>query len=168
MLQSRILGGGRRFTTVSGKAQPPRLVRLGRWRYVTLAYALAYIALTVVVPYLVLLYAAFITQWGRPPTLANLTLANFFATFDPALPVRQGLVNSLMLAVGGATFAALLTLIVGYVITTARPLVAHALDFVSAIPLAMPGPVIAVAMLWAYLNRRSCSTAPWRSCSSPT
>jgi hypothetical protein len=53
VLQARLLGGGRRFTTVSGKAQPPRLVRLGRWRYVTLAYALAYIALTVVVPYLV-------------------------------------------------------------------------------------------------------------------
>ena len=152
VLQARLLGGGRRFTTVSGKAQSPRLVRLGRWRYVTLAYALAYVALTVVVPYLVLLYAAFITQWGRPPTPANLTLANVVATFDPELPVRQGLANSLLLAVGGATAAALLTLIVGYIITTARPLVSHALDFVSAIPLAMPGPVMAVAMLWAYIN----------------
>ena len=152
VLQARLLGGGRRFTTVTGKAQPPRLVRLGRWRYVTLGYALAYIALTVVVPYLVLLYAAFITQWGRPPTPANLTLANVVATFDPDLPVRQGLANSLLLAVGGATAAALLTLIVGYIITSARPLVSHALDFVSAIPLAMPGPVMAVAVLWAYIN----------------
>ena len=33
VLQSRILGGSRRFTTVSGKGQPPRLLRLGPWRY---------------------------------------------------------------------------------------------------------------------------------------
>jgi iron(III) transport system permease protein len=151
-LQARLLGGGRRFTTVSGKGHPPRLLRLGRWRYLTLAYALAYIALTVVLPYLVLLYAAFITQWGRPPTLTNLTLANVVSTFDPALPVRQGLANSLVLALAGATAAAVLTLIVGYMITSTRSLVGHALDFVSAIPLAMPGPVMAVAMLWAYLN----------------
>jgi iron(III) transport system permease protein len=152
-LQARLLGGGRRFTTVSGKGHPPpRLVRLGRWRYVTLAYAFVYIALTVVLPYLVLIYAAFITQWGRPPTLSNLTLANVVATFDPELSVRQGLANSLLLALTGATAAALLTLIVSYIITSARPWIAHALDFVSAIPLAMPGPVIAVAMLWAYLN----------------
>jgi iron(III) transport system permease protein len=151
-LQARLLGGGRRFTTVSGKGHPPRLLRLGRWRYVTLAYALAYIALTVVLPYLVLIYAAFITQWGRPPTLSNLTLANVVATFDPELSVRQGLANSLLLAFTGATAAALLTLIVSYIITSGRPWIAHAIDFVSAIPLAMPGPVIAVSMLWAYLN----------------
>ena len=66
--------------------------------------------------------------------------------------MRQGLANSLLLAVGGATAAALLTLIVSYIITTARPLISHTLDFVSAIPLAMPGPVMAVAVLWAYIN----------------
>jgi iron(III) transport system permease protein len=151
-LQAWLLGGGWRFTTVSGKGHPARLTSLGRWRYATLGYALAYIALTVVVPFLVLVYAAFITQWGRPPTLANLTFANVAATFDPVLPVRQGLANSLLLGFAGATAAALLTLVIGYIITSTRSLASHALDFVSAIPLAMPGPVMAVAVLWAYLN----------------
>jgi iron(III) transport system permease protein len=151
-LQSRILGGGRRFTTVSGKGHPPRLLRLGRWRYVTLAYALIYIGLTVALPYLVLLYAAFISRWGVAPVFSNLTLANFIATFDPALSTRSGLINSLILAVSGATFATLLTLIISYMITTGTSWTRNVLDFVSAIPLTMPGPVIAVAMLWAYLH----------------
>src|SRR5262249_50691135 len=30
-LQARVLGGGRRFTTVSGKGHPPGVIRLGRW-----------------------------------------------------------------------------------------------------------------------------------------
>jgi iron(III) transport system permease protein len=151
VLQSRILGG-RRFTTVSGKGHPPRLLRLGPWRYATLAYALVYIGLTVALPYLVLVYGAFISKWGAPPVWANLTLANFATTFDPALSTRAGLANSLILAVSGATFATLLTLIVSYMITTGTPWVRNVLDFVSSIPLTMPGPVIAVAMLWAYLH----------------
>jgi iron(III) transport system permease protein len=152
VLQSRILGGSRRFTTVSGKGQPPRLLRLGSWRYATLAYALIYIGLTVALPYLVLLYAAFISQWGALPAFANLTLANFSSTFDPALSARAGLINSLILAVSGATFATLLTLIVSYMISTGNAWTRNILDFISSIPLAMPGPVIAVAMLWAYLH----------------
>jgi iron(III) transport system permease protein len=151
-LQSRILGGGGRFTTVSGKGHPPRLLRLGAWRYLTLAYALIYIALTVALPYLVLLYAAFISRWGAVPVPSNLTLANFVSTFDPALSVRSGLFNSLILAVSGATCATLLTLVISYMITRGPPWRRNVLDFVSSIPLAMPGPVLAVAMLWAYLH----------------
>jgi iron(III) transport system permease protein len=151
-LQSRILGGSRRFTTVSGKGHPPRLLRLGPWRYATLAYALAYIGLTVVLPYLVLLYAAFISRWGAAPVPPNLTLVNFAATFDPALSARSGLVNSLVLAVSGATFATLLTLVISYMINKGTPWIRNLLEFVSAIPLTMPGPVLAVALLWAYLH----------------
>ena len=151
-LQSRILGGGQRFTTVSGKGHPPRLLRLGLWRYATLAYALIYIGLTVALPYLVLLYAAFVSRWGAPPALANFTLMNFVSTFDPGLSARSGLVNSLILAGSGATLATLLTLIISYMITKGTPLTRNVLDFVSSIPLAMPGPVLAVAMLWAYLH----------------
>jgi len=150
VLQSHILGGGRIFTTVSGKGHAPRILRLGRWRYLTLAYALIYIGATVALPYMVLFYAAFVSQWGAPPVPSNFTLANFVSTFDPTLSARSGLVNSLILAVSGATMATLLTLIISYMITSGTSWWRSGLDFVSAIPLAMPGPVIAVAMLWAY------------------
>ena len=151
-VQSRVLGGRQRYTTVAGKGHPPHMPRLGRWRYVTMAYALAYIALTVVLPYLVLIYAAFINAWGQPPTFSNLTLANVFATFDPVLPVRAGLLNSLLLAFFGATLATVLTVIIGYMISKGDLWLRSSLDFVSSIPLAMPGPVLAIALLWAYLH----------------
>jgi iron(III) transport system permease protein len=150
-LQSHILGG-RRFTTVTGKGHPPRLLRLGPWRWVTLAYALVYLGLTVVLPYLVLLYGALISQWGAAPVPSNLTLANVASTFDPELTARSGLLNSLVLAVAGATFATLLTLVISYMISKGRSWTRGVLEFVSSIPLTMPGPVIAVAMLWAYLH----------------
>jgi iron(III) transport system permease protein len=152
ILQSRLLGGDRRFTTVSGKGHPARRLRLGSWRYVTLAYALIYIGLTVALPYLVLLYAAFISQWGALPVPSNLTFLHFVSTFAPELSVRSGLLNSVILAVSGATLATLLTLIISYTIAKGTPWTRNMLEFVSAVPLAMPGPVLAVAMLWAYLR----------------
>jgi iron(III) transport system permease protein len=151
-LQSWILGGSRRFTTVSGKGHPPRLLRLGRWKYMTLGYALLYIGLAVVLPYLVLIYAAFVTSWGQFPTLSNLTFTHLIEAFAPELSIRRGLLHSLVLAFSGATIAALLTLIVSYVIIKNNSWFGRFLEFVSSIPLTMPGPVLAVAMLWAYLN----------------
>jgi iron(III) transport system permease protein len=151
-LQSWALGGGKRFTTISGKGQAPRLMRLGRWRYVTLAYALIYILLAVGIPYLVLIYAALIKAWGRAPTWDNLTLSNIGATFDPALTVLPGLTNSIILAVSGATIATLLALVVSYIVNKGPNWSRGPLDFITSIPLMMPGPVIAVAMLWAYLR----------------
>jgi iron(III) transport system permease protein len=152
VLQARILGARRRYTTVSGKGQAPRLLRLGRARYLTLAYALGYIFLTVGLPFLVLIYAAFIKFWGLPPALGNLTFANIVATFNPELSALRGLQNSLVLAVSGATLATVLTLAVGYLMTRGSGFLRGALGFIGSIPLAMPGPVIAVAFLWAYLH----------------
>jgi len=151
-LQAWVLGGGKRFTTISGKGQAPRIMRLGRWRYVTLAYALIYILLAVGIPYLVLIYAAFIKSWGQPPALHNLTFANIVATFQPSLTVLPGLTNSLILAVSGATIATLLALVVSYIVNKGPGWSRGPLDFIVSIPLMMPGPVIAVAMLWAYLR----------------
>ncbi|MCO5066582.1 MAG: iron ABC transporter permease [Rhizobiaceae bacterium] len=151
-LQARILGGKQQFTTVAGKGQQPRPMQLGRWRYVTLAYALVYIFLAVILPYAVLIYAAFIDRWGNAPTFAHLTLHNFAETFSPDLNVRSGFRNSLILAVSGATIASLLALLVSYVIVKRRNWFGQALEFITVIPMTMPGPVLAVAMLWAYLN----------------
>jgi len=150
--QARILGGGRRFTTVAGRGNRPRRLQLGAWRYVTLAYALLYLFLAVGLPYLVLIYGAFIKTWGLLPTPENLTLANIVKTFDPALTVVNGLRNSVILALCGATAACILTLVISYMIVTTRPSTRVSLDLLSSIPLAMPGPVMAVALLWAYLN----------------
>jgi iron(III) transport system permease protein len=151
-LQAKLLGGRQRFTTVSGKGQAPRKIKLGRWRYVALAYALTYIALAVLLPYAVLIYAAFIGSWGKPPTPGNLTLAHFKTTFSPEFDAATGFENSIVLALGGATIAIVLTVLVSTVIVKGRRWIGRTLEFITAVPLMMPGPVMAVAMLWAYVR----------------
>jgi iron(III) transport system permease protein len=153
MIQARVLAGGRSFTTIAGRGRRPRRLRLGRWRYVALLYAFLYFFFTVGLPYLVLIYGAFIKTWGLMPTFENLTWANIVDTFEASPIVMRGLRNSLVLAVGGATAASLLTAVMGYVIVKSKARVlGQAIDFLSTIPLTMSGPVIAVALLWAYIH----------------
>jgi iron(III) transport system permease protein len=153
LIQARVLAGERSFTTVGGRGRRPRRLRLGRWRYVTLLYAFLYFFFTVGLPYLVLIYGAFIKTWGLMPTFANLTWVNVVGTFEASPVVVRALGNSLILALGGATVASLLTAVMGYVIVKSKArMLAGAMDFLSTIPLTMSGPVIAVALLWAYIQ----------------
>lgn len=150
-LQARLLGGRRKFTTLSGKGHPPRRTKLGGWRFVSLGYAFTYILLAAVLPYAVLAYAAFIRRWGDMPTFGNLTLGHFEAAFSPDFDASSGFMNSLALALGGATIAIVLAAPVSLVVVRG-PAAGRAIDILASIPLTMPGPVIAVAVLWAYIH----------------
>src|SRR3546814_5912665 len=58
LMQQRVLKG-RSFVTVSGKAFKPRLIDLGKWKYLTLGISVIYLVLAVVLPALALLIGAF-------------------------------------------------------------------------------------------------------------
>ncbi|MEA2774656.1 MAG: iron(III) transport system permease protein, partial [Acetobacteraceae bacterium] len=55
----QIVLSGRSYTTVAGKAFRPRPLNLGPWRFLTLAMAIVYLLVVVVLPSIALLIAAF-------------------------------------------------------------------------------------------------------------
>src|SRR5262245_11595899 len=57
-LQQKVLSG-RSYTTVAGKSFRPGVLKLGNWRYVTLALAIVYLVVVVVLPLAALTVAAF-------------------------------------------------------------------------------------------------------------
>src|SRR5262249_50790109 len=93
VLQQRVLAG-RSFTTVAGKAFPPRSIDLGPWRWLTLGLALVYLFVVVVLPTLALIVAAF-RRFLFIPTVASLfdlrqySLIHFYSIFDNPLTVRS-------------------------------------------------------------------------------
>src|SRR5207248_6728056 len=74
-LQRAILGR-KGYTSVTGKGGERRMIPLGRWRWVMLGYSLLVCSLSVFLPMLVLLQAAFAKAWGRGFSFDNLTLHN--------------------------------------------------------------------------------------------
>ena len=75
-LNLRIVGRNSRYATVTGKGFRPRVMGIGRWRYVTAAVFLIYVALVVVLPFLVLLWSS-LQRFYSVPTLAALKNLSF-------------------------------------------------------------------------------------------
>lgn len=153
-LQVLALGKGKQYTTVGGKGFRPRLISLERWRYPALAFAFFYLLMSAVLPYLTIVYGTFIKTRGLPPTWENLTLHHLTDMFTGAASpiIFRAINNSLILSVGGATLGVMLSLLVAYFIQRSRSKTRHLLDFFSLIPVAIPGAVIAIGLLWAYIR----------------
>src|SRR5437667_10500990 len=113
----RSLVGRKGFAAVTGKGGERRPIRLGAWRWPMLGYALFVGSLSVLLPMLVLLQAAFAKAWGRGFSLDNLTLHNFEYVLFQQTQAQQAIVNTFLYA-GATAFAAIgLSLGIAYVVS---------------------------------------------------
>ena len=138
------------FTVVGGKGGERRIVRLGPWRWVMLAYALLVSALSVFMPLIVLIQAAFSKAWGRGFALDNLTLNHVtFILFE-----HQGAIPSLVRSIvyaGIAAFAALtLALVIAYIVKRNLVRGGQTLAFLCMAPFVIPGIILAIGFYAAY------------------
>lgn len=154
LVQARLFAN-RAHATIAGRAYQPRVLDIGRWRYLLLAFVFLYLIVAVVVPYLVLVLMAFrqlqffqhISDWLNPATL---TTANFARAFDNPTIVRSfgnTLVVGVLVALGGLV----LCFALGYVIERTRLPGRGLLRLVSSVPVAIPGLIVGVGFLWAWI-----------------
>lgn len=154
-LQHRLLAG-RSFVTVAGKSFKPKQLDLGAWRYVTLGFALLYIFVVVVAPSAALLVAA-LRKFLFIPTLASLfdlsqySMKHFIALFENPLTMRS-IVNGLKVGFAAAFIGGALSFAIGYTIHRSRTPGRTLIDYLSTVPVAVPGLVIGVAYLWAWVH----------------
>ncbi len=155
LLQQRVLAG-RSFTTVAGKAFRPRVVELGPWRWLTLALALLYLFTVVVLPTLALIVAAFrrflfIPTAGSLFEMRHYSLVHFEAVFDNPLTMRS-IWNTMEVGLTTALLGGLIAFAIGYTVHRSSAPARRAIDLVATLPVAIPGLVIGVAYLWAWIG----------------
>ena len=153
LIYGRITRREERYATVTGKAYRPRVIDLGPWKYVTCASAFFIFFLAVVLPVFVLLWSSFIPYYGVPSAelMGKMTWANYKYVLNYPLALTA-FKNSLYLSVGSATFIMLLTSVIAW-ITVKTKLPGRAfLDNMTFIPIAMPGIVLGVSLIWVYLT----------------
>ena len=90
----------------AARAASGACIRLGPWRWVMLGYALFVCALSVFLPMIVLLQAAFAKAWGRGFSLDNLTLHNFHYILFEQTQAQKAIVNTFVYS-GITAFAAI-------------------------------------------------------------
>jgi iron(III) transport system permease protein len=146
----------RSYTTVAGKSFRPALLNLGPWRYFTLGLAIVYLFVVVVLPTLALIIAAF-RKFLFVRNLASLfderqySLVHFERLFANPLALRS-ILNTMEVGLITALVGGVLAFAIGYTVNRTSLPARRGIDVVSTLPVAIPGLVVGVAYLWAWIG----------------
>ena len=147
-VQGWILRAGS-YAVVSGRGFRVKLYALGKWTPVALAWCALYALLVVILPALVLIKVSL--QPYPTPNFGPWTLDNWTLFFNNDQFLRT-LLRSLYLSVGGATVCVLLTAMVAYIVQRSDAPGRRLLEQISVMPIAVPGIVMGMGMVWAYVT----------------
>jgi iron(III) transport system permease protein len=141
------------FSTVTGKGFRPHPIDLGPWKYLASLIAFALLVLMVILPFLVLLLVAFLPYYHVPTwaTWRTLTLDHFRAILENER-VYHAFLNSIFLAITGATLCILLASLAAYFTVRSKIAGRGVLEALVFIPWAFPGVALALGLLWAYVD----------------
>ena len=153
--QQRILSG-RSFATVAGKAFRPRSLNLGKWRWFTFSLAMTYLMIVVVLPTLALVIAAFrkflfIKDFDALFDMRQYSWVHFNSVFDNPLTMLS-IWNTLKVGVITALVGGALAFAIGYTVFRTQVAGRKSIDLLSTLPVAIPGLVVGVAYLWAWIG----------------
>jgi iron(III) transport system permease protein len=154
-LQQKVLTG-RSYTTVAGKAFRPRNLDLGPWRWFTFGLAMVYLFIVVVLPLAALIVAAFrkfmfIRDAASLFDMRQYSLVHFNSIFDNPLTLRS-IYNAVEVGITTAVVGGVLAFAIGYTIHRTQVPGRRSIDLLSTLPVAIPGLVIGVAYLWAWIG----------------
>ena len=154
-LQNRVISG-RSYTTVAGKAFRPRNLNLGRWRWFTFGLGIVYLLIVVVLPLLALIVAAFrkfmfIRDVNSLFDMRQYSMVHFNSIFDNPLTLRS-IYNAVEVGVITAVVGGALAFAIGYTIHRTQVTGRRWIDLISTVPVAIPGLVVGVAYLWAWIG----------------
>jgi iron(III) transport system permease protein len=149
----RINKNSDRFATITGKGYRPRAFELGAWRWpVSIGFTL-YFLVAVVSPVAILLWTSLLPYYQVPTidALSSVTLSNY-VDVTKIDDVRSSLRNSVVLSVGSATTLMLLMSVVAWLILRTKLRGRGMLELLSGVPLAFPGLVLGVALIFIYIR----------------
>lgn len=149
----RLVRHSERYSIITGKGYTPRKVRLGRWRKPALAVALLFLFVTIVLPFLVLLYVSLV-NYLRPPSwdaFMNLTTKHYQVVFNQPR-VGRTLMNTIYVTLLTATSVTVVSFVVAYIIVRTRFSGRYVLDMLSFLPHSIPGIVLGLALFWLLMQ----------------
>jgi iron(III) transport system permease protein len=140
-----------RFRTVGGKSFSERAGAEGRIAAAFTVLGVVYVLAVLVVPYGGMTVISLMKSVGMGFSAGNWSFDNYRAVFaDPA--VRKAATLSVSLAAATASLVTFMGFLVAYVVIRLKLRGSWLLDYMSIIPLAVPGTALAIALAVVYLN----------------
>ncbi|HTY66546.1 MAG TPA: iron ABC transporter permease [Alphaproteobacteria bacterium] len=142
-----------RYRTVTGKAFRPRAMRLGRARPAAILAVIAYFLLSVAAPVAALVWMSLMPYQTRIswPALRLATFDNYRDLFVNGRVVAS-VAHSAAIAVSTATAVTVLALLVSWLAVRLKVPGGRVLDALAFAPVAIPGVMIGVALVYVYLT----------------
>ncbi|MGH7927900.1 MAG: ABC transporter permease [Candidatus Binatia bacterium] len=155
-LYQRLTRHGERFATITGKGYRPRQVDLGGWTMPATVLCIIYIAMAVVLPFLMLIWTSIQPFYAVPSadSLARVTFEGYFRVWQESTVLRA-LWNTTVLALAVSAATILLAVLVSwFVVRRNREAdgLSHYLATVSFLPQCVPSIVIGLAFIFVYVR----------------
>jgi len=149
----RAIGKADRFAVITGKAYRPRVHPLGQWRWPAAGAAMLYLALSVAIPFLVLLYVSFLPYVQSPSlrAFASMSWSHYAEVFQTE-DLGHVLWNTVVMTVTVALAVIVLSFLISVVVVRSRFWGRRLLDQLAFVPHAIPGMVMGLALLWVFLK----------------
>jgi iron(III) transport system permease protein len=141
------------FTTITGRGYRPRRIQLGMWRYPAFGIIALYLFLSVILVPVVLLWVS-LQPFYQIPSPAAFARVSLKAYTDILVYPNIGstMVNTIILGLGAATATVIVTFGVAWVVVRTKIPGRRIFDGAAFLPVAIPGVVIGLAMLFLHLG----------------
>ncbi|MCW2700313.1 MAG: transporter permease [Blastococcus sp.] len=149
----RINRRAERYQTISGKGFRPRPMDLGAWRWPVSILFGVYFLVVVLLPLLMLVWMSLLPFYQVPSVkaLGSVSLENYTRIFSKP-GVKSAIQNSTILALGSATAVMLFMSVVAWLTLKSKIPGRRFFDTIASVPLALPGLVLGVALIFIYLR----------------
>ena len=149
----RMIRRSERFAVIRGKGFQPSRYRLGKWRFVALGSFVVYFLLTVAAPVLVLIWASLLPYYMVPSLDALKTVSfNHYMAILGNPRFTTDLFNTIYMALGAGTVTMAVALLISWVVVRGKSPARFVLDGLTFISFAVPGVVLALALIFVYLK----------------
>ena len=141
-----------RYVTVTGKAFRPRRLQLGSWRWPVSLFTLLLLTLSLGLPVFLFVWTSFLNFYQIPSLsqISHFTLDNYREIMG--LPnTLQAIYNTMLVGIASSLIIILMAASISWIVIRTRIPGRKFLDFLSFSPIAIPGTVMALALLWLYL-----------------
>lgn len=151
-LSNRSTKNRNRYATISGKSFKPKLTALGAWRWPVAGVFLVMFLLAGLAPLLAILWSSLLPAYQLPSwdVLSRLTIVNYLNVFRYP-DVVGAVINSVIAAFSTGVITMLLTTFVAYITVKTKVPGRWLLDLLIFVPIAMPGIIIGIGILFWYL-----------------
>jgi iron(III) transport system permease protein len=152
-MYSRVISKSERFTIITGKGYRPRLLQLSLWRWPAVGLVAIYLALSTIIPFLVLAYVSFLPYLQAPSARAFAAMSwdNYETVFQTERMGRM-LWNTFVMTVSVATGVMIVSFLISIIVVRSRFWGRKVLDQLAFLPHAIPGMVMGLALLWIFLQ----------------